>query len=93
MPEIIKYKARDGKEMDFDISPEAMGRFGDFRHRERYRHPKYGAATVIGVRNGRASGIGPKKLQLWFHFDEDYGATFFGGAKKEDFEKMGLVKI
>lgn len=49
MPEIIKYQTKSRKTKEFDISTEGLSPFGDFRHGERYRHPQFGEATVVGV--------------------------------------------
>ncbi|EFA84520.1 hypothetical protein PPL_02556 [Heterostelium album PN500] len=64
-----KYPAKDGQDLEFDITPDACQRFGFF-FGQLVSTPS-GPAKVIGVRNGH----------LWFHIEKDIGATYWDNGK------------
>jgi MoxR-like ATPase len=69
-PKTREYKLKSGGIWTFDITREACEPFG-FYPGERVETPS-GPATVIGVNNG----------SLWFHCDEDKGASYWIGYEE-----------
>lgn len=83
----ITYKLRSGEVRKFNVSKEACEPFG-FYFGERIKVRGNRRAWVVGVRKGEGN-----VPNLYVHIDNDKGASYYSGFKKEDFLKEGFELI
>eukprot|EP01114_Cavostelium_apophysatum_P007639 TRINITY_DN19784_c0_g1_i1.p1 TRINITY_DN19784_c0_g1~~TRINITY_DN19784_c0_g1_i1.p1 ORF type:complete len:300 (+),score=70.82 TRINITY_DN19784_c0_g1_i1:245-1144(+) len=83
----ITYKLRSGEVRRFNVSKEACEPFG-FYFGERIRVRGNRRAWVVGVRKGEG-----EVPNLYVHIDNDKGASYYSGFKREDFLKEGFELI
>lgn len=83
----IVYRLRSGEMRRFNVSKEACEPFG-FYFGERIKVRGNRRAWVVGVRKGEG-----EVPNLYVHIDNDKGASYYSGFKKEDFLKEGFELI
>jgi len=83
----ISYKLRSGEIRKFNVSKESCEPFG-FYFGERIKVRGNRRAWVVGVRKGEGN-----VPNLYVHIDNDKGASYYSGFKKEDFLKEGFELI
>jgi len=76
---VISYSTKSGRMKNVEVSRDVCEPFGFF-HGERILNPQGKGAWVVGVCGE----------ELWMHIDGDAGASFYGGFKKDQFEKNGF---
>jgi len=80
----ISYKLRSGEVRKFNTSRKACEPFGFF-FGERIKVRGNKKSWVVGVRKGEG-----EIPNLYVHIDNDKGASYYSGFKKEDFLREGI---
>jgi len=83
----ISYKLRSGETRKFNVSKKSCEPFG-FYFGERIKVRGNRRAWVVGVRKGEGN-----VPNLYVHIDNDKGASYYSGFKKDDFLKEGFELI